>query len=119
MPKKELKRRSARFLGAPDVDLSTPGVLASYCYALLPIALAGLGALGSFFTAFEVPLRWSAVLWTGAACVLLCCAQALAVARLEHKWRDGALEPDQSARPKILRRKRAHSHTQTGDVKSV
>ena len=87
MPKKESKRRSARFLGAPDVDLSTPGVLASYCYALLPIALAGLGALGSFFTAFEVPLRWSAVLWTGAACVLLCCAQALAVARLEHKWK--------------------------------
>lgn len=87
MPKKELKLRSARFLGAPDVDLPIPGVLASYCYAILPIALAGLGALGSFFTAFHVPLRWPAVFWVGAVCVLLCCAQSLAVARLKQKWK--------------------------------
>ena len=83
MPKKE----RTRLLGAPDVDLPVPGLLASYCYAIFPVALAGLGALGSFFTAFGVPLRWPVVFWVGAACVLLCCAQSLMDARLERKWK--------------------------------
>ena len=40
-------------------------------------------------------------------------------ARIEHKWRDGALEPDLHTRPRICRRKGQSRHPQAGDVKSV
>lgn len=87
MPRQKRDRKPARFLGAPDVQVAVPGVFPTYCYSVILVALAGVGTLGCFFTAFQAPLWRSPVLWTGAACVLLCCAQSLTSARLESKWK--------------------------------
>lgn len=87
MPGKKQEPQPTYLLGAPDVRVTAPGVLPVYCYSVVLVALAGLGTLGCFFTAFQVPLQPAPVLWCGGGCVLLCCAQSLADARLESKWK--------------------------------
>lgn len=87
MLKKKLRAEKNRFLDPPDVHVPAPGWAASYCYYVVLVALAGAGALGCFFTAFEAQVKLPEALWAGAASVLLCTAQSLVNERVESKWK--------------------------------
>lgn len=80
------KRRRSRdpgpLLDKPRILLPEPGPFSQYLFYAALLLLGGLGTLGSFFTAFAVPLNAALLLALGAGTALLCVFLALCKKRL-------------------------------------
>ena len=80
------KRRRSRepgpLLDKPRILLPEPGPFSQYLFYAALLLLGGLGTLGSFFTAFAVPLNAALLLALGTGTALLCAFLALCKKRL-------------------------------------
>lgn len=75
--KEDVRAWCEPMLDKPGIALPETGPVSSFCFYVIALSLAGTGATGCFFTAFQIPIDPLPVFLVGAACVLLCSAQFL------------------------------------------
>lgn len=82
MPRNDpVDNRSAALLNKPGIMLPKPGVLDSYSFFVVLFLIAGAGAFGCFYTAFQIELYWGQLTFLGIFFVLICAAQFLSERR--------------------------------------
>lgn len=84
MKKRKKTEDSMPMLDRPIAALSKPEPISAFFFYAVLLLLGGLGAMGCFFAAFQIPLDPRPVFLMGAACALLCPLQFLPGQR--HKW---------------------------------
>lgn len=62
-------------LDKPSILLPETSPLSSFAFYAVLLLLGGVGSMGSFFTAFEIPLKLWPLLLTALSCALVCTAQ--------------------------------------------
>jgi len=78
MSKKEnVRAPRGSMLDKPGIALPESGPVSFFCFSMVVLSLAGAGAMGCFFTAFQIPVDPLPVFFAGAACALFCSTRFL------------------------------------------